>query len=420
MVKDEQYDLLIAGAGASGLSLAYYLTQHREFSGKILLVDKDKKNKNDRTWCFWGQLEAPFQQLVSKSWSFLSYCDEKDVVKRPVDKLGYHMIQGIDFYNYMYDVLTPHPNIDFFYGEIDSYVDLGDEVVTYVDGGRRIFRSRLMANSAIINRPEDDRKYFSMLQHFQGYFIRTKQAKFDPQHAYLMDFRNDQQKHLNFFYMLPMSETEALVEFTIFSDSLEENEYYEENLERYIHDTLQVDDYEITEKERGAIPMTDAPFKKSVSDRVINIGTAGGAVKPTTGYAFVRILEQSKGIADYIAGNQKKLKQPAYNRFRFYDQLLLWILTAYGSTEIGKYIFSHLFRKNNMERILNFLSENSPVTDDIRIFATLPIKPFLKAIAGNIPRWLALHKSRLLGSKTNQNRIPVSENPEVVVNVPGV
>ena len=49
-----QYDYIIAGAGCAGLSLAVHMIHSGKFSDKkILIVDKDDKQKNDRTWCFW-------------------------------------------------------------------------------------------------------------------------------------------------------------------------------------------------------------------------------------------------------------------------------------------------------------------------------------------------------------------------------
>ena len=48
------YDYIIIGAGASGLLLADAMGQDSFFATKnILLLDKDSKKINDRTWCYW-------------------------------------------------------------------------------------------------------------------------------------------------------------------------------------------------------------------------------------------------------------------------------------------------------------------------------------------------------------------------------
>ncbi|MDA9638819.1 lycopene cyclase, partial [bacterium] len=49
-----KYDFIIAGAGCSGLSLLYKILQTPSLQNKsILVIDKDQKKNNDRTWCFW-------------------------------------------------------------------------------------------------------------------------------------------------------------------------------------------------------------------------------------------------------------------------------------------------------------------------------------------------------------------------------
>ncbi|MEO0902728.1 MAG: lycopene cyclase family protein, partial [Bacteroidota bacterium] len=63
------YDYIIIGAGASGLLLADALGSDSFFTSKsILLIDKEKKVQNDRTWCFWEAGEGVFDDLLHKSW----------------------------------------------------------------------------------------------------------------------------------------------------------------------------------------------------------------------------------------------------------------------------------------------------------------------------------------------------------------
>ena len=50
-----EFDYIICGGGASGLSIAGGLSLDQYFSNKkILIIDPEfPKKKNDRTWCFW-------------------------------------------------------------------------------------------------------------------------------------------------------------------------------------------------------------------------------------------------------------------------------------------------------------------------------------------------------------------------------
>ena len=76
--------------------------------------------------------------------------------------------------------------------------------------------------------------------------------------------------------------------------------------------------------------------------------------------------------------NNTPAKIKESSRFRFYDRLLLLILTKQPSQ--GKSIFEALFKKNETKNVLQFLDEKTTLIQDIRIFLTLPIKPFLKAV----------------------------------------
>jgi lycopene beta-cyclase len=48
------YDFILSGGGLAGLSLAYHLINSPLRDRSILIVDKDAKQQNDRTWCFWA------------------------------------------------------------------------------------------------------------------------------------------------------------------------------------------------------------------------------------------------------------------------------------------------------------------------------------------------------------------------------
>ncbi|RYY11780.1 MAG: FAD-dependent oxidoreductase, partial [Cytophagaceae bacterium] len=48
-----EYDYLLVGGGAAGLSLAYYLAQEpRLASQRVLLIEPAAKDQNDRTWSY--------------------------------------------------------------------------------------------------------------------------------------------------------------------------------------------------------------------------------------------------------------------------------------------------------------------------------------------------------------------------------
>ena len=63
-------DYLILGAGASGLMLAYRMAKDPFFDNKsIILIDKEKKKRNDRTWCFWEKESNEWDPIITKKWN---------------------------------------------------------------------------------------------------------------------------------------------------------------------------------------------------------------------------------------------------------------------------------------------------------------------------------------------------------------
>ena len=63
------YDYIICGGGASGLLLAYRICNDPYFRDRsILLIEKNTKNTNDRTWCFWESGEGDLEAIVHKTW----------------------------------------------------------------------------------------------------------------------------------------------------------------------------------------------------------------------------------------------------------------------------------------------------------------------------------------------------------------
>ena len=75
-------------------------------------------------------------------------------------------------------------------------------------------------------------KYQLLQQHFVGWFIQTETPVFNPEQATFMDFSVAQKGNTRFMYVLPVSETEALLEYTLFSKELLPKEEYETEIGR--------------------------------------------------------------------------------------------------------------------------------------------------------------------------------------------
>jgi lycopene beta-cyclase len=185
---------------------------------------------------------------------------------------------------------------------------------------------------------------------------------------------------------LPTSKTEALIEYTLFSEKLLTKEEYENEIQIYL-EKLRINRFEIIEKEQGSIPMTCYPFWKRNTKRVLNIGTAGGWTKASTGYTFKNSDKKSSKLVEFLYPSTplKKTSKPLRmtdfykkNRFWWYDLLLLDILHRHN--ELGSSIFSSLFEKGNPHLIFKFLDEETSLLEDIKVILKCPKAPFIKSL----------------------------------------
>ena len=60
------YDIIIIGAGLSGLTLASELS--KKTAKSILILEKKRKFSFDKNWCFWDRPYNPFSSKYDSSW----------------------------------------------------------------------------------------------------------------------------------------------------------------------------------------------------------------------------------------------------------------------------------------------------------------------------------------------------------------
>jgi lycopene beta-cyclase len=381
MGQKEEYDFIIAGAGASGLSLLWYIIQSSALSDRsILLIDRKLSPNDEKTWCFWDDHQMPFGDLIYHTWPVLEVSALGNHYTGELQKYEYNCIRSAEYSSKILALAKKTKNVTLIEADINGFQAKGNSGILHSSEGSFsaswIFQSVL--KSPALKEAKSD---ISLKQHFLGWEIRTENPIFDPDKAILMDFEIPQSNGVTFFYVLPFSEHDALIEYTLFSDSVLFDAEYESSLKKYMFDkfNLSEKDYTLVRKEKGVIPMEDRRYPGMYCDRVVNIGIQGGLTKPSTGYTFTRIHRHSAGISKAL---EKGLPPPAGNssgyRFRVYDIMLLYLLQNHPETSVR--IFSELFKRNSFDRILQFLEEQTHPGQELSIFSSLPYYPFFKAI----------------------------------------
>jgi lycopene beta-cyclase len=394
-------DILLAGAGLSGLTLAVELARRPFFrSQKIILLDRDDKQRNDRTWCFWAKDSEPLPPVLHRTWGSCLFFGEKFEARLDIAPYHYHMVRGLDFYNWAKAEIAQAPHIQRVTASIHS-IDAASGVVQ-TDAGTfcagHIFNSALTQASLL---PSQSPLYpdppltaiggghsggVHLLQHFKGWVIETPTPRFDLSAVTFMDYRLEQHGATRFVYVLPLSPTRALVEFTVFSEALCAAEAYDAELARYMHEVLKIKDFRVEESEFGVIPMTDLALSPVGEGRVTHIGTAGGFVKASSGYAFLRTQRRLRAFAERWektgAPDPKFLRSSA--GFRALDGIMLQVLHDGGVT--GKDFFTRLFERLPAPLVFRFLDEETTWFETLRVLAAPPTWPFTRVALQRILR----------------------------------
>jgi lycopene beta-cyclase len=232
-------------------------------------------------------------------------------------------------------------------------------------------------NSFIFNSvPIIKKNYLNLWQHFCGVEIETKNNFFDEQIFNLMDFDCEQRDSVHFFYTLPFTKNKALVETTWLSKMNDNSQKdYDQQIKDYIKNHLKIKDYEIIYKEKGAIPLFYPLYEKEKNK--INIGTAGGMTRLSTGYTFLNIQEHSKYISNNIENISSTKKFEISKKYQFLDDIFLRVLDE--NPEMMPDIFFKMF-KSSPNTVIKFLSNKSNLLEDLSIILKMPKWTFIKAL----------------------------------------
>ena len=376
------YDYIICGGGASGLSIASGLSQDSYFlNKKILIIDPEfPKKEDDRTWCFWENEKSQWDDLTFHKWEKVIFKSKEIDKVISLNPLRYKMLKSMSYYNKGNEIVSKNSNIKSLKEKVINVKDNGNYCEVITENGH--YSSTKVFNS-ILNWKllKDNKKYPLLIQHFEGWFIKTEEDIFNEKEATFMDFSIEQNSNTRFMYVLPFSKREALVEYTLFSKDILDKKGYKSAIVDYLK-KAGIKNYTVTNKEFGKIPMTGFPFHKQNSKNIIYIGSAGGWSKPSTGYTFKNIERKSKTLLKFLKKQDNFKKYSRRTRFWFYDLIFLDVL--YQNNHLGRKLFTEMFKNNPPELIFKFLDEKSNFIDELKIMSSFSTSIFIKTILKRI------------------------------------
>lgn len=375
------FDITIIGSGGAGLCLIWaFIKTGLIHHISLLVIEPKMKNTNDRTWCFWAEKDdsmvKDLGQLLKHQWKYIEFQKKQN----HIHPYQYYHLESLDFYNHLFGMIKQYPQIHYQNDEVLHVLPKGNSY-TVATKHEKFYTSDYVFDSRFDT--SQQKLFFNenqLKQSFFGYKVTFDQPILDDALIHMMNFDYDQDGFCQFVYVLPFSNNCALIELTRFGTKILNQDTNQKKFFEWIYQKY--GKFTIVESEKGVIPM-DLSFNKKIkfypkNVKHIPIGTAAGAVKATTGYAFRDMYRHSMVIAQAIL-NKKPI--PAIyrpSRLAFYDSLLIDILVQ--NPHYGKQIFTQLFQRVKHNVILKFLDEKTSFLEEIPILWALPKSIFLRKL----------------------------------------
>lgn len=366
------FDVAILGAGLAGLSLAVRLAAPRFAGLRVLVVERRRSYVRDRTWSYWSGAPHPFQGAVAHTWDRWSVASATKTATAAARGLRYEIIPSDALYRSALDTIAAAQHIDLRLGTWADVTDTPDGVLIDLPGGM------VRAGVAFDTRPATEIGRHGLTQVFLGQEVETANPVFDPGTVTLMDFRIEQAGAAHFTYVLPTSPTRALVEDTWFAPAGFRAPDHRAAIAAYLA-RLGAGPYSVAFEEVGALPM-DPAYQPASGARLIPLGTAGGATRPSTGYAFTAIQARCDAIvADLDQGLVPRPAPPRPALTRFMDRVLLDLLEQQPA--LAPRVFAALFAGCPPQRLVRFLGDRATPGDFVAVAAAIPFWPTVAAAA---------------------------------------
>lgn len=396
---DKHYDLIILGGGCAGLSLAMRLADLGTQSPVTLIIEKRSDYFNDRTWCFWDEGNPALKDWADHAWqSFEIQYDDKQLIKN-CSHNPYLMISALTFYTRAIQKILAN-QLRFRLNNHESVLDViklpnqSWRITTNID----VYTTKQIVDTRPVSDVQDG---MSLLwQSFIGFEIEVNKALFDNKKFTLMDIDKNFQSGLGFTYILPLSESRALIEYTVFCEQAMSSNSLQPYLDFALAKQTHHHDYKILRKEFGQLPMGNQHIKKSDDPSYLFAGLYAGAARPSSGYAFQRIQNWACLCEQAWVKNQSFTPVPKDATLTAsMDDVFLHVLK---STPVGAAtLFFEFFSKSKVISTIRFLSDHATLSDLVAIVLSMPTLLFLKSLPSYLKKRIStsLNESLLKSTK---------------------
>jgi lycopene beta-cyclase len=370
------WDIVIIGGGLGGLALAAELASPQFSKLSVLVIEKRKEYVRDRTWSYWSAEPHRYSHLERRQWNKWSVSLGDAVNTQNSQRTHYASLDADAFYQAAVKAIDAcrHVELQMNTGVASVESTTPFETLIHLDKGGPI-----RAHRVFDARPAQHQST-ALVQQFVGWEVQLECDVFNPGQVHLMGFEPNP-NGLHFFYVLPYNARCALIESTWISRA-DWQPNYDAELKLYIAKLCGNVDYTISYREHGVLSLQDPSSKFADT---IGLGRRGGALRPSTGYAFIDTLDHAKQLAQSLSvalqqGALSAWKPMAFQRAatdHWMDAVFLDVLAA--NWEQAPRYFMQLFKSVAVDDTLAFLTGKATWIQRLRIMRSLPIAPFLRA-----------------------------------------
>lgn len=373
----KQYDLIIIGAGAAGLSFLLALDA-QGYRGSILIVESADSFNTHKTWSFWLQDEMPnyLKKIIKKKWRSwrLSYQNQSVIHDCPSQE--YASIDAKDFFDLVTHTIRNSGNVELLFNTAVHSVERDGSIARLTSGNSQYSAAAVIDTRPIKNQAPKNGLY----QSFYGIEVNTTKHCFNDKEALIMGDLIHSEFGIEFLYMLPFSSTHALIEYTCFNTSPIPPSALKEKAQVALSAFMQTSDFKLLRNEYGILPMCNIAYDKSASSSVIiKAGIAGGAMRASTGYCFQPIQRWATALAKEFSTSQTlSIINPISPLYRCLDEIFLTVMTH--NKALGSSILFRFAKGMEASAFARFMSEKASKRDLIKVIMVMPKWIFIKAL----------------------------------------
>jgi lycopene beta-cyclase len=358
----------IRGAGLSGLSIARELLAERPDLSITIFDVRPRLPHPQRTFCFFGDEKCLPSNLPRHTWSSVLFRGPSFVRRLDVSARRYTMVRGDDFFDRILSQLESS-GVDFRWGCRE--VSIKGNTIS-ADGVTLEF------DVAVDAAFRSDTARSVMWQSFAGMWVAVERPLFEPDAAILMDLgESSPEAPVSFLYILPTSPTSALIEHTTFSPTPLSEAYHKGCCVAWLLEKVG-ERFECTACETGAIPMGLIPSRDQ--DRHIVVGSAAGAVRPATGYAFLATLRHARATAQQLLSGAAVTSRIYPRWLEIGDRLFLKSLLS--NPHRGRELLERLLSRAPSDHLVSFLSAEVTMKEALSVWLCAPKRIMLQGLLG--------------------------------------